>query len=593
MQPKITIERLSELPTMPSTLGTMVWNKTGDWRYLTPVVANKTAPCSSSCPAGEDTARVEMLIAKGLFKDAWETILQENPFPGVCGRVCFHPCEAACNRREFDHAIAIHLLERFAADMAARNEFKPNIERLPARPERIAIVGAGPSGLAAAWFMARLGYACDVFESRAEAGGILRWGIPLYRLPLSVLQREVAQIEALGPIIHTEKVIDAKALNELLKSHQGVYVACGHGKTTALGVPGETHPAVHDGLTFLANLRNGQQPAVPGLSAVIGGGNTAIDVARSIVRIGGKALILYRRLVKDMPAFGEEVQTALDEGVELMELVAPASIEPAGAGCRVVLRKMRVAGDDGGRSQVEPDGKLTCEVAVARLFRATGAEPADQWVAPRGAAPPGAAPPGSGILDLGSCALVQKNGTAPLVYGGDITNGIKSVVHAVASGKQAAMALDMLFKEGPDAVLRTLESCRVGDGASLSMEAYMNRPHSQRNRHVVRFGEINTNYFRYTDRMTKPRLVRDERIRNFKEVDLQVSDDAAMREAQRCFNCGACNQCDNCFLFCPDFSVIHDRESGSRHINHDYCKGCGICSRECPRGVIKMEDTAV
>ena len=433
--------------------------------------------------------------------------------------------KVVCNRREFDDAIAIHTLERFAADAAERYDLKPNFERLPARPERIAIVGAGPSGLAAAWFMARLGYACDLFESAAEAGGILRWGIPLYRLPLSVLQREVAQIEALGPRIHTGKAIDAKGLSELTKSHQAVYVACGHGKTTSLCIPGETHPAVQDGLSFLANLRNGQQPAVPGLSAVIGGGNTAIDVARSIVRLGGKALILYRRLLQDMPAFGDEVQMALDEGVKLMQLVAPASIKSAGDGCRVVLRKMRVVGDDEGRSRVEADGTLTFEVEVARLFRATGAEAADQWIEPPGLGS------GSGILDLGSCSLVQKNGTSPLVYGGDITNDIKSVVHAVASGKQAAMALDTLFREGADAVLPKLESCRVGDGVSLSMETYMGGPRSHRDPHVVRYGEINTSYFPHAGRMTQPRLVRDERIRNFNEIDLQVPDDAATHEA--------------------------------------------------------------
>ena len=583
MQPKKTITSLSMLPTMQSTIGTMTWNQTGDWRYLTPVIANKLAPCSCACPAGEDTARIEMLSAQGLFKEAWEAILQENPFPGVCGRVCFHPCEAACNRREFDHAIAIHTLERFAADKAAeRYDLKPNIERLPARSERIAIVGAGPSGLAAAWFMGRLGYECDLFESAAEAGGILRWGIPLYRLPLSVLQREVAQIEALGCRIHTGKTIDAKALSELLKSHQGVYVACGHGKTTDMRVPGETHPAVLNGLSFLANLRRGQQPAVPGLSAVIGGGNTAIDVARSIIRLGGKAIILYRRRRQDMPAFGDEVQMAIDEGAELMELVAPASIASAGDGCRVVLQKMRVAGDDGARARVEPDGALTCEVEVARLFRATGAETADQWVEPPGS--------GAGILNFGNCSLVQKNGQAPLLYGGDVQNDVKSVVHAVASGKQAAMVLDTLFREGADAIIPKLEFCRVGDGLSLSMEIYMGGPRSQRTRLVVPYGEINTSYFHYADRITQPRLIRDERIRNFQEIDLLVSDDSAIHEAERCFNCGVCNQCDNCYLLCPDCSVICDQESGSRLINLDYCKGCGICDYECPRGIITMEE---
>lgn len=583
MQSKRTIGSLSELPAMPSTIGAMVWNRTGDWRYLTPVVANKTAPCGNACPAGVDTARIEMLIARGQFMEAWETLLEENPFPGILGRVCFHPCEAACNRREFDEAVAIHTLERFAADMAARNDRKPHIERLPARPERIAIVGAGPSGLAAAWFMARLGYGCDLFESGTEAGGILRSGIPLYRLPLSVLRREVAQIEELGPVIHTEKVIDTKALSGLTESYQAVYVACGHGKPTALGVPGETLPAVQDGLTFLKKLRDGREPPVPGLSAVIGGGNTAIDVARSIVRLGGKVLILYRRRLQDMPAFSDEVQMALDEGVRVMQLVAPASIKSAGDGCRVVLRKMRVVGDDGERPRVEADGSLTFEVEVARLFRAAGAEATDQWIEPPGR------DSGSGILNLGSCCLVQGNG-APLVYGGDITNGVKSVVHAVASGKQAAMALDTLFREGIDAVRPKLESCRVGDGVSLSMEAYMGGTRIHRGRHVVRYGEINTNYFPCIERMTKPRLARDERIRTFDEVDLKVSVDMATREAERCFNCGVCNECDNCDLFCPDVSVIPARVGGSRHIDQDYCKGCGICSRECPRGVITMEE---
>lgn len=582
MYPKKTFASLSELPAVPFTIGTMAWNQTGEWRYLTPQVADKQAPCSSACPAGEDTARVEMLIARGHFKEAWELILEENPFPGVCGRVCFHPCEKACNRGEFDHPIAIHTLERFAADTAGRFDLKPNLERLCARPERIAIVGAGPSGLAAAWFAARLGYACDVFESSAEGGGILRWGIPLYRLPISVLKREVAQIEALGPRIHTGKAIDATGLNELLQSHQAVYVACGHSKTTSLGIPGEMHPAVLDGLSFLADLRNGQKPAVPGLSAVIGGGNTAVDVARSIVRLGGKALILYRRRREDMPAFGDEVQMALDEGVELMELVAPASVESAAGACRIVLRKMRVTGTDAGRAHVEPDGDLTCKVEVKRIFTAIGAEAADPWIEPPQSGP--------GVLNLGSCSLVQKNGATPLLYGGDIYNGVKSVVHAVASGKQAALALDTLFREGADAVGPKLESCRVGDGASLSIEAYMGGPRNERSRHVVRYEEINTNYFRREGRLTPPGLALDERIRNFDEIELPVPDDPAVREAKRCFNCGVCNECDNCYLLCPDFSVIRDRVSGSRNINYDYCKGCGICDHECPRGIITMEE---
>ncbi len=557
-------------------------NKTGSWRYLRPRYDEKTAPCSAACPAGEDIGKIEMFTAQGLFKEAWESILRENPFPGVCGRVCFHPCEGVCNRGEFDDPIAIHSLERFLADTAERYDLKPLMERLPSRPEKVAIAGAGPSGLAAAWFLSQLGYASDVFEATEDAGGILRWGIPLYRLPLSVLQREIAGIELQGVRIHRGKPVTADLLKDLQSEYRAVYLACGHGKTTELRVPGESLAGVSGGLQFLSALRSGESPACEGISAVIGGGNTAVDVARSIVRMGGRAVILYRRRRQDMPAFGDEVQMALDEGVELVDLVAPAGIESENGRCRVVLRKMKVTGEDGARARVEPDGNQTSEVVVDRLFKATGAEVSEEWYNPQGEA--------SSILTLSSCTLVKQDGPSVTAYGGDLTSDIKSVVHAVASGKQAAMAIDTLFREGPDAIPSRLNACAVGSGPSLSMEIYMGGERRLRNPHVVAYKEINTDYFRYTTRMSQPRLVREERTRSFAEIDLRVSGNIAMREAERCFHCGLCNQCDNCHLFCPDLSVIHDPSVQGRHINYDYCKGCGLCVVECPRNAMTLEE---
>jgi NADPH-dependent glutamate synthase beta subunit-like oxidoreductase len=557
-------------------------NKTGSWRYLRPRYEEKTAPCSAVCPAGEDIGRIEMLTTQGLFKEAWETILRENPFPGVCGRVCFHPCEGVCNRGEFDDPIAIHSLERFLADTAERDDLKPLLERLPSRLEKVAIAGAGPSGLAAAWFLTQLGYTCDVFEASAEAGGVLRWGIPLYRLPLSALRREIAQIEAQGVRLHTGRPVTSEFLKDLERSYQAVYLACGHARTTALRLPGEELEGVGDGLKFLEKIRNGERPPVTGVSAVIGGGNTAVDVARSIVRLGGEALILYRRRRQDMPAFGDEVQMALEEGVKLTELVAPARIKKDGGHCVVTLRHMKVTGEEGGRGRVEPDGDRTTEVVVDRLFKATGAEAGEEWHDPPAA--------GKGRLSLSHCTLVIPDGRPAVAYGGDVTNDIKSVVHAVASGKQAAIALDTLFREGPGAVLPKIEASIVGNGPSLSMEVYMGGGRRLRNRHVVAYGEINKDYFRYAPRMTQPRLVREERMRTFTEIDLRVSGNIAMREAERCFNCGLCNQCDNCHLFCPDMSVIHDQSAQGRHINYEYCKGCGLCVVECPRNAMTLEE---
>lgn len=575
-------ESESPIHIMPrSTLSTEA-NKTGSWRYLRPRYEEKTAPCSAACPAGEDIGKIEMLTTQGLFKEAWETILRENPFPGVCGRVCFHPCEGACNRGEFDDPIAIHALERFLADTAERYDLKPLMEKLPGRPEKVAIAGAGPSGLAAAWFLTQLGYSCDVFESSPEAGGILRWGIPLYRLPLAALQREIAQIEAQGVRIHTGRPVTPDLLRDLEKSYHAVYLACGHGRTTALRVPGEETDGVGDGLTFLERVRNGETPDVKGVSAVIGGGNTAVDVARTIVRLGGEARILYRRRRQDMPAFGDEVQMALDEGVTLQELVAPERIENDGGRTLVTLHHMKIAGEEGGRGRIEPDGDRTSRVVVDRLFKATGAEAAEGWYNPPAA--------GKGSLTLSHCALALRDGRPTMAWGGDLTNNVKSVAHAIASGKQAAIVLDTLFREGPDSILLKLEACAVGGGPSLSMEIHMGGERRLRNRHVVSYGEINTDYFRYAPRMTQPRLVREERARSFAETDLRVSGNIAMREAERCFNCGLCNQCDNCYLFCPDLAVLHEKGGQGRHINYDYCKGCGLCVVECPRNAMTLEE---
>ncbi len=177
-------------------------NKTGSWRFVRPRYEDKTAPCSAACPAGEDIGRIEMLAAKGLYKEAAETILRENPLPAVCGRVCFHPCESACNRQTFDEAVAMHCLERFLGDVAFLEEDRLCIDRLPAKGKRVAIIGSGPAGLAAGWFMTRLGFECDLFEAKSKPGGLLRWGIPRYRLPEDILEKEIKRIENQGVTIH-------------------------------------------------------------------------------------------------------------------------------------------------------------------------------------------------------------------------------------------------------------------------------------------------------------------------------------------------------------------------------------------------------
>jgi NADPH-dependent glutamate synthase beta subunit-like oxidoreductase len=565
---------------MPRTHLSTLGNKTGSWRFARPRYDEKTSPCSAACPAGEDIARIEMLATQGLFKEAWETILLENPFPSVCGRVCFHPCEDLCNRREFDAAVAIHSLERFLADTAIRYGIKPDLEKKPSRKQKIAVVGAGPAGLSAAWFLTLLGYSCRVIEASAEAGGILRWGIPAYRLPLTALRHDIHQIEAQGVSILTESPVTAEVLETLKKDFDAVFMGCGHGRGMAMHVPGEHLTGVAEGLDFLRQIREGQAPACQGVSAVIGGGNTAVDVARSIVRLGGKALLLYRRRRRDMPAFDPEVEMALEEGVELQELLAPVTVAKEGEKILLTLQEMMIAGEENSRGRIVPDHGKIRRIPVDRVFKAIGAQALEVWHEPD--------PAYQEMLRLSHTVLESRGTGAVMVFGGDLTNATKSVVHAIASGKQAAMALDALFQEGIGGVVPKLEACQVGDGRSLSMEVYLGGQRRLRNPHVVRYGEINTDHFQFSPRITQPRLLREERARSFEEIDLKISAQLAMKEAERCFNCGLCNQCDNCYIYCPDTSVILEGDHQGRHIDYDYCKGCGLCVVECPRNAMSL-----
>jgi len=558
-------------------------NKTGSWRFLRPKYEEKTAPCGAACPAGEDIGRIEMLTAQGLFKEAWETILQENPFPGVCGRVCFHPCEQVCNRGPFDEPIAIHHLERFLAEAAARYGLAPELPRLPAKAQKIAIVGAGPSGLAAGYFLNRLGYGCDVFEAASEPGGMLRWGIPAYRLPPAVLRAEIEALTRSGLNIHCNQSIAKDFLRQAGDAYDAVFLGCGHARIPPLRVPGEDCGCVLDGLNFLRAVNCGEAPVLDGIVAVIGGGNTAIDVARSAVRLGARPILIYRRRRQDMPAFSDEVRMALEEGVELLELTAVSGIERRGDGYALTMQEQQMVDvDAAGRACIEPIANKTRALQVSTLFTAIGLQASEDWYNPPGA--------GERVLRLPHAVLSCAGAGPVVVYGGDLTNDIKSVVHAVASGKEAAIALDSLFQGGFAAIEASMAACAVGSGPSLSMEIYIKGPRCQRSSHIVRYEEINTDYFQLSPRVVQPRLLREERVQSFAEIELNISAGLAIREAERCFNCGLCNQCDNCRLFCPDLAVKKDAAARGRHIDYDYCKGCGICVVECPRNAMVLEE---
>ncbi len=575
-------------------------NRTGEWRFVRPVYDEKTAPCSAACPAGEDIARIEMLASRGMFGEACQTILMENPLPAVCGRVCFHPCERACNRGGYDQPVAIHQIERFIGDMAISEEWtcRSTLHSSGAKPRRIAVAGSGPAGLSAAYFLARLGYECDIFEAERAPGGILRWGIPAYRLPEHILNREIDRILALGVNIFCKRQVTQDFLNSVKETYSAVFIACGYGRSVQMGIPGEA--MANDGLKLLHDIRNGKTPGLEGTAAVIGGGNTAIDVARSLIRLGVKPVLVYRRRRADMPAFGHELETALKEGVRLKELVTPIRMKANMGEILLTLQKMKpVDLKDGTRPRVIPDSDKTETMKVQQVFTAIGADANENWYLPpmkeeRSFPPPTAKTKGK-LLVMSHCTLIRQY--LPMVFGGDLTNPVKSVADAIASGKQAALALDTFFRNGWDAIEEKLAECRVGTGPSLSMEIYLGENRKNRNPYQVSFEDINTDYFQPADRVNPVALSPVESIRSFSETEQTFSESAASEEAGRCFNCGICNDCDNCLIFCPEIAVLrrhetdaHDSPLASRRINFDYCKGCGICVVECPRNAISLEE---
>ncbi len=565
---------------LPASTASTRANKTGSWRFLTPAYREKTGPCRAACPTGEDIARVQMLTARGEIDAAWETIAAENPFPAVCGRVCFHPCESACNRTGWDEAVAVRQVERAVGD-AALNASMPL--PAPARQSngvKIAIAGAGPSGLSAAYFLARLGYACDIFEAREAPGGVMRWGIPAYRLPKDILAAEIRRILETGGVLRCGSALRLPLDAQIRRGYDALFIGCGHGKSVRLKIAGDEHAA--DGLEMLNRINSGRFVFTGGRIAVIGGGNTAVDVARSLLRLGAEPVVVYRRRRKDMPAFGPEVSMALEEGVQLIELASPVRIEPAlgkAGGYRITLQKM-TAGDweNDGRLRVAPSDGQTVSLKVNRVVTAIGAEAAQPWLAPEAK--------NRGALELSHCLLLE--GPLPTVFGGDLSTPYKSVADAIASGKQAAMALDTFLREGMAAVANRLSDCRIGSGPALSMSAYLAGSHSSMTSHTVPPAAINLDYFEPSRRSAPRHCNLGKRRSSFSEVEATFDARTAGAEAGRCFNCGICNDCDNCRLYCPETAVL--LENARRRIDLDFCKGCGVCVEECPRNAMSMEE---
>ena len=579
MSKVIQFKSEKDLPPLVMSLGTTLVNKTGSWRYLRPVYEDKTAPCIEGCPASEDVEAYMYWTARGEYDRAWEIIMEENPFPAVMGRVCYHPCELNCNRGLFDQAISINAIERFLGDHGLNyslDRFKLHEDR----PEKVAVVGSGPAGLACAYHLRRLGFQVVVFEAEEKPGGVLRYGIPEYRLPKAILDKEIRRLEEFGVEIHTRTKIGFHLPWKKLMSYDAIFVATGVQKSRALEIPGEDLPGVLSGLEFLSKVNRGEKVELGKRVAVIGGGNTAMDAARTALRLGAQPVIYYRRTRAEMPAIHDEIEEAEREGIEMQFLVSPIRIiSENGKVTSMKLQRMELGEpDESGRRRPIPVLGSEFTVEVDNVITAIGEAPDFSFLPKE-------------LIDgqVVKTDIYGQTSMGKVFAGGDIVEQPHTVVHAVASGKKAAMAIHAFLSNG--SLEPRVKSIQVGYKGGLSFRRYTNgkhQEHSVNNLKVVTFESINTWYFEHEDRAQVPELDVAQRIHSFAEVKQTFPEEVARREAGRCFNCGVCNMCDNCLIFCPDVAIKRGPNNYRYVFDYDYCKGCGICVAECPRNAITM-----
>jgi len=550
------------VPPIWTTGSTEVF-KTGTWRAALPRHIQAPSPCHQACPVNGDIAEWIALARQRDFRGAFEVLAQHNPFPAIAGRICHHPCEAACNRAGFDESLAICKLERFVGDTAIAQGW--SLEAPAAeRNGHVAVVGGGPAGLSAAYQLRRLGWRVTLFEARAELGGLMRHGIPPYRLSREVLDAEIARIVALGVAVRcNQPLATPQDFEQLRATHDAVFVAVGAARVKRLPALGEGLPGVMDGAAYLEACNAGRPPALGRHVVVIGGGSAAVDAARSARRAGHEVTILALESRLQMPAQREEVQEALEEGVSLIDgamLVAAGTITACASGLRLDCQRVRFEpAVDGRPFSVVPLAEGRFSFAADAVLCSIGQDPE---LAPYA----GALPARGALLAVNER---QATGLAGVWAGGDVASMARYVTQAVGMGKQAALDIH-----------RQLLGAVADTGNDASAEPGVETEA------VVPLGTIATWYHPKAQRVAEHVRLPSERHHAALEVQLGLEIEQALAEAGRCFSCGRCIHCDNCVIYCPDLAV--KRVDGGYEVLTDYCKGCGLCVRECPTGSMKM-----
>jgi NADPH-dependent glutamate synthase beta subunit-like oxidoreductase len=566
---------------IPISYGSTEVIETGKWGFQKPETAFMTAPCQEACPAGNPSPEFLYLASEGKDEEAFRALLRENPFPGVCGRVCFHPCEIHCNRGEYDESVSIQAMERYVSDSAGHmvSDIRPKSRK---GASRIAVVGSGPAGLSSAYFLALLGFQVTVFEARKEAGGVMRWGIPEYRLPKSILKKEIQRILNLGVEIRTGIRVGTDLPFADVVGFDAVFLSPGAEKNLPLKIEGEELKGVWEGREFLRRINSREKVRLGKEVVVVGGGNTAMDVARTALRLGSRVTVAYRRTKDEMPAIEEEKREAEEEGARFEFLSQPVEIKlRKNKKLTVRFQRMRLGKPDAsGRPRPLPVKGDLFAIEADCLVTAVGEGIDLSWLPSELAQ--------KGLLEAGPSRL---DGQKYIFAGGDAIDQPRTVVTAIASGKRAAISIDLCLRGFSSEEF--LPKIQIGNKGSLSMEAYRSGIEEGKwpeLKEVVPYEKINTLFFMPIQRAKGRRLSHKKALQGFSEVNRGFSADQARVSASRCFTCGTCNYCYNCYFFCPEGAISLDPAQKVKTVDLDHCKGCGTCARACPRSVVRMKE---
>nr|WP_076389430.1 NAD(P)-binding protein [Vaginimicrobium propionicum] len=516
----------------------------GPVRTHIPIYVDLLPPCNNACPAGENIQEWLRLIKEGKEEAAWRQLVRDNPFPAIHGRVCYHPCEVACNRKDLDSAVSIHSVERYLGDLAIERgwKFQPPAKHTG---KRVLVIGAGPSGLSAAYHLARLGHEVEIYDAGEKAGGMMRYGIPEYRLPRDVVDAEIARVEELGVKIHLNHPVTDLQAEQHAGKFDAVFIAIGAHLSRRVEIPSMDAEKMVDAVDFLRDVASGDKPKIGRRVAVYGGGNTAMDAARTARRMGAEeAIIIYRRTQDQMPAHLEELEEAEREGVKVHWLRTINAVEDD---LMVEIMELDENGSPRGTGKFEKLPADTVIMAVGQvadtgfLHKIEGLEFVND------------------VLKVNPRTLMS---AVPGIFaGGDAVPSERTVTVGTGHGKKAARMIDCWLKD---------------------KEAEQKIKHP-----VVDFDDLHLWYMGDHPRSIQPELSINERT-GFGEIVSGLDPDQAHFEARRCLSCGNCFECDGCLGSCPEDAIIKLGKGHRYRFDYTKCTGCATCYEQCPVHAIEM-----